>query len=190
MSKESTFESVVSKLSINQKIFIAELIGTFIVVVLATGSVVINAKLNGILGLPFVRNANEEFSQEAYLQFLAQVNFTDHSFRQFIRDNLISQQMQQAIIGTAFALPMDVKDYVQYLNQRRDFRYTVLGKQNLNQTVAVTDENVKQYYDGHLNQFVTPEKISLDYIHLSLDDIVKNLKYTDQDLAAFYLIIL
>lgn len=54
MSKESTFESVVSKLSINQKIFIAELIGTFIVVVLATGSVVINAKLNGILGLPFV----------------------------------------------------------------------------------------------------------------------------------------
>ena len=51
MSKESTFESVVSKLSTNQKRFIAELVGTFIVVVLATGSVVINAKLNGILGL-------------------------------------------------------------------------------------------------------------------------------------------
>ncbi|WP_458720018.1 MIP/aquaporin family protein [Candidatus Nitrosocosmicus sp. R] len=54
MSKESTFESVVSKLSTNQKRFIAELVGTFVVVVLATGSVVINAKLNGILGLPFV----------------------------------------------------------------------------------------------------------------------------------------
>ena len=54
MSKESTFESVVGKLSTNQKRFIAELIGTFIVVVLATGSVVINAKLNGILGLPFI----------------------------------------------------------------------------------------------------------------------------------------
>lgn len=54
MSKESTFESAVDKLSANQKRFIAELIGTFIVVVLATGSVVINAKLNGILGLPFI----------------------------------------------------------------------------------------------------------------------------------------
>ena len=54
MSKESTFESVVSKLSTNQKRFIAELVGTFVVVVLATGSVVINAKLNGILGLPFI----------------------------------------------------------------------------------------------------------------------------------------
>ena len=54
MSKESTFEAVVDKLTVNQKRFIAELIGTFIVVVLATGSVVIDAKLNGILGLPFV----------------------------------------------------------------------------------------------------------------------------------------
>ena len=54
MSKESTFESVVDKLSTNQKRFVAELIGTFIVVVLATGSVVIDAKLNGILGLPFI----------------------------------------------------------------------------------------------------------------------------------------
>ena len=54
MSKESTFESVVGKLSTNQKKFVAEVIGTFIVVVLATGSVVINAKLNGILGLPFI----------------------------------------------------------------------------------------------------------------------------------------
>ena len=54
MSKESTFESVVSKLSTNQKRFVAEIVGTFVVVVLATGSVVINAKLNGVLGLPFV----------------------------------------------------------------------------------------------------------------------------------------
>ena len=54
MSKESTFESVVDKLSTNQKRLVAEVIGTFIVVVLATGSVVINAKLNGILGLPFI----------------------------------------------------------------------------------------------------------------------------------------
>ena len=54
LSKESTFESVADKLSSNQKRFIVELIGTFIVVVLATGSVVIDTKLNGILGLPFV----------------------------------------------------------------------------------------------------------------------------------------
>jgi aquaporin Z len=43
-----------SKLTSNQKIFFAELVGTFVVVLCATGSVVIDAKVNGMLGLGFV----------------------------------------------------------------------------------------------------------------------------------------
>ncbi len=42
------------KLTPNQKKFIAEIIGTFIVVVFATGSVVIDAKLGGIFGVPLI----------------------------------------------------------------------------------------------------------------------------------------
>jgi len=62
MVKEETTTTTVSRfirsiknnLSSNQKKFIAESIGTFIIVVLATGSVVIDAKLHGILGIPFI----------------------------------------------------------------------------------------------------------------------------------------
>jgi aquaporin Z len=43
-----------TKLNKNKKIFFAELIGTFIVIVFATGSVVLDTKLNGVLGLPFI----------------------------------------------------------------------------------------------------------------------------------------
>ncbi|HEX2409044.1 MAG TPA: aquaporin, partial [Nitrososphaeraceae archaeon] len=43
-----------NRLSSNQKIFFAELLGTFLVIVFATGSVVLDAKLNGALGLPFI----------------------------------------------------------------------------------------------------------------------------------------
>lgn len=44
-------ESILTR---NKKIFLAELVGTFILVVFATGSVVLDAKLNGTLGLPFI----------------------------------------------------------------------------------------------------------------------------------------
>lgn len=47
-------KTIREKLSPNQKKFFAEVIGTFIVVSLATGSVVIDARLNGILGVPFI----------------------------------------------------------------------------------------------------------------------------------------
>lgn len=55
MNLQQNLISKISKnLSENQKRFIAEFIGTFIVVVFATGSVVIDAKTNGILGIPFI----------------------------------------------------------------------------------------------------------------------------------------
>ena len=47
-------KKTIDKLTLNQKRFVAEVIGTFIVVVLATGAVVIDAKFNGILGIPFI----------------------------------------------------------------------------------------------------------------------------------------
>ncbi len=43
-----------NKLSSNQKKFVAEIVGTFVIVVLATGSVVLDAKSQGSLGLQFV----------------------------------------------------------------------------------------------------------------------------------------
>ena len=49
-----TFLKITDRLSSNQKKFIAEVIGTFIVVVLAAGSVVLDAKTNGVLGIPFI----------------------------------------------------------------------------------------------------------------------------------------
>ncbi len=55
MIKKASLVTVIrNNLSPNQKKFIAEVIGTFIVVVLATGSVVMDAKFNGTLGIPFV----------------------------------------------------------------------------------------------------------------------------------------
>ena len=43
-----------NRLSSNQKKFVVEVIGTFIVVAFATGSVVIDDKLGGVLGIPFI----------------------------------------------------------------------------------------------------------------------------------------
>jgi aquaporin Z len=44
----------INKLTLTQKKFLVEVIGTFIVVFCATGSVVFDAKFGGILGLPFI----------------------------------------------------------------------------------------------------------------------------------------
>ena len=54
LKQKTLLTKIANRLTSNQRIFFVEIIGTFIVVVLATGSVVIDAKLNGILGIPFI----------------------------------------------------------------------------------------------------------------------------------------
>jgi aquaporin Z len=45
---------IVNRLRSDQRKFVAEVIGTFIVVVFASGSVVIDAKMHEVLGVPFI----------------------------------------------------------------------------------------------------------------------------------------
>jgi len=54
LEQKTLLTKIANKLTTNQRIFFVEIIGTFIVVVLATGSVVIDAKLNGRLCIPFI----------------------------------------------------------------------------------------------------------------------------------------
>jgi aquaporin Z len=54
MKQKTLFAKLTKGLTPNQRSFFAEVIGTFLVVVLATGSVVIDARLNGRLGIPFI----------------------------------------------------------------------------------------------------------------------------------------
>jgi aquaporin Z len=51
---KSSKARIASKLNSSQKRFAAEVVGTFIVVVLATGSIVVDYKFGGELGLPFI----------------------------------------------------------------------------------------------------------------------------------------
>jgi aquaporin Z len=52
--QQSLIKIINNRLTSNQKKFLSEVIGTFIVVVFATGSVVLDSKMNGILGIPFI----------------------------------------------------------------------------------------------------------------------------------------
>jgi aquaporin Z len=51
---QQIFLRAARKLTSNQRKFVAEVIGIFIGVVFSTGSVVIDAKTHGVLGVPFI----------------------------------------------------------------------------------------------------------------------------------------
>ena len=124
-------DRITSKLTSSQKRFAAEVIGTFVVVVLATGSVVIDAKFGGKLGLPFIAFAPfvgvaigvylfgkismAHFNPSVTLGFLITRHITKLQLLQYfaaeITGALLASLFVMSIIGTEASLGANTPDY-------------------------------------------------------------------------------
>ena len=124
-------DRIAAKLTLPQKRFAAEVIGTFIVVVLATGSVVIDAKFGGKLGLPFIAIAPfvgvaigvylfgkismAHFNPAVTLGFLITRHITKQQLLQYfaaeITGALLASLLVMSIIGTEASLGANAPDY-------------------------------------------------------------------------------
>ncbi|MCS5711723.1 SurA N-terminal domain-containing protein [Candidatus Berkiella aquae] len=136
-------------------------------------------------GLPFLQ-VDDQFSQEAYVQFLNKNHFTDTEFRKLLQDALVREQLQQSIIPSSFVLANDIQDLAKFMYQTRDFRFVTIAREPFVNAAQVSDEAIKQYYDNHLSEFMTDETLALEYIHLSLANLVDKIQPTDEELQQYY----
>ena len=124
-------DKIAAKLTPSQKRFAAEIIGTFIVVVLATGSVVLDAKFGGILGLPFIAFAPfvgvaigvylfgkismAHFNPAVSVAFLISGHITKFQLPQYLAAEvsgaLLASLFVMMIIGTEASLGANAPDY-------------------------------------------------------------------------------
>jgi aquaporin Z len=124
-------DRIAAKLNLSQKRFAAEVIGTFIVVVLATGSVVIDAKLAGKLGLPFIafvpfvgvaigvylfgKISMAHFNPAVTLRFLITRHITKLQLLQYFAAQIIGAVLASlfvmSLIGTEASLGANTPDY-------------------------------------------------------------------------------
>jgi aquaporin Z len=126
-----TSKNLVNRLSSSQKRFLAEVIGTFIVVVLASGSVVLDARSGGALGLPFVAAAPfvgvaigvylfgkvsmAHFNPAVSLGFLITGHITTRQFAYYLAAEIIGALLASlvvmAVIGTEADLGANAPNY-------------------------------------------------------------------------------
>lgn len=124
-------ERIAAKLTLPQKRFVAEVTGTFLVVLLATGSIVIDAKFGGRLGLPFIAFAPfvgvaisvylfakvsmAHFNPAVTLGFLISGHITIVQLLQYFAAEIIGALLASlfviSVIGTEASLGANAPDY-------------------------------------------------------------------------------
>lgn len=137
-----------------------------------------------ILELPYFK-VGEKFNNDRYLQVIRQMNFQPDAFREYLRKDMTRSQLVSAVAGTEFALENELKRAAALQQQTRNIDYLVISKETLQANVDVSEQEIADYYELNASQFLSPERVAVDYIELKAQDITVE-SVTEDDVKAYY----
>ncbi|WLD56695.1 SurA N-terminal domain-containing protein [Salinispirillum sp. LH 10-3-1] len=132
------------------------------------------------------RTADGSFDSARFSMVAAQQGMTARQFRQRIAE---SQALNQWIVGleqSEFSLPYEVEYYARMSNETRDIEYKIFRIEELINEVTVDDVAVAQFYDENREEFLTPERVAIEYVRYSADRIAAGLEPTEAEIQAAY----
>jgi len=103
-----------------------------------------------------------------------------------LRNDLLTQELIKNIQQTSSLTASNLDNVLQLEKQSRDVAYGVIFAQEQLAAVEVADEDVKQYFEKHQDNYLAPERVVVDYIELSIDQLKADVDIDADALKQFY----
>ncbi|MFA5959346.1 MAG: SurA N-terminal domain-containing protein [Tatlockia sp.] len=147
----------------------------------------INSELanTAILGIPQFQE-DGHFSAIRYQQALSGAMFTAESFQKEVTQGMLLNQQRFAFMGSVFVLPEELKRFVKLSMQTRDYSYLVIPASSFLSGNNVTEEEISKYYAANPREFLSPEKVSIDFVRLSAQQLKAQVNVSEQDVKRYY----
>ncbi|WP_144206568.1 SurA N-terminal domain-containing protein [Shewanella donghaensis] len=126
------------------------------------------------------------FDNERYLAVLRQLGYQTASFRNMMRVDMTRRQLLTALVGSEFVLDGEAKQLAEVQGQTRDIRYLIVDSAPYLASATASADDIKAYYDSNLIQFMSQEKVSLEYVELNAANIAKGIETSVEDAREFY----
>jgi peptidyl-prolyl cis-trans isomerase D len=92
----------------------------------------------------------------------------------------------EAVQLSDFLTPAEVARIYALENEQRELRFALLPPDHFQAAVKIDDAKIKSWYDGHLNDYMSPESVRLQYAQLQLEPIASQVTVTPENLQAYY----
>ncbi|MCS2153090.1 peptidylprolyl isomerase [Scandinavium goeteborgense] len=128
--------------------------------------------------------ANGKFDNQRFSGIVGQMGMTTDQYAQALRNQLVTQQLINAIVGSEFMLPGETDELASLVSQQRVVREATLDVNALAAKQQVSDQEISSYYEQHKNEFVAPEQFRVSYI--KLDAAAMQETASDNDIQSYY----
>ena len=125
-----------------------------------------------------------KFNADRFDQVIRQMGYTRLQFRQMIEQEMRTGQLRAGIAATAFVTEQEAQAFADLERQTRDFAMLTI-KPELDK-VAVTEDEVKAYYDENSSEFLTQEQVVVEYVELEKSAFFDQVVVDDAALQELY----
>jgi len=127
-----------------------------------------------------------QFDNDRYLSLIRRAGYRVEQFREKLRLDMTRQQLMTAVIGTDFVLENESIATATLEQQLRDIRYIELKTQDFNHDIAISEQQISDYYELNNGQFKTQELVSLQYVELKVADLMDQVSVNDDAIQTAY----
>ncbi len=127
---------------------------------------------------------NGKFDNTRYTAIVNQMGMTPDQYAQALRNQLTTQQLINAVVGTDFMLKGEADELATLVSQQRVVREATFDVNALAAKQQASDEEVKSYYEQNKNNFTAPEQFRVSYIKLDAAAMQENA--TDAEIQSYY----
>jgi peptidyl-prolyl cis-trans isomerase D len=125
-----------------------------------------------------------KFDKDRYRLILGASQKSPEWYQEQVRRDLAVRQVPLELTRSSGITDAQVDAYLRLRDQTRDFRFAKLDRPAAD--VKIADADIEAYYKSHGDEFMTPEKVSLEYVELDAAKLQADLKADDATLKQRY----
>lgn len=124
------------------------------------------------------------FDVERYQRTLAAMGLTAQSFEERLRRELLLREWPQQIAASALVTDTEVDRYLALEGQTRDIAFLELPAPE--EPTEFKEEELKAWYEQHLDRFRDPEKVAIEYVELKESELAVDGQIDEAELRRRY----
>lgn len=139
-----------------------------------------------ILKIPAFKDEKGQFSAERYKELLAARQMSVAQFEAKLAEDLRLQQLVGSLMGSSISSKAAGDRLITALAAPREVATYHYGPERFVEQVKLTDADIKQYYDSHLNDYRLPERVKLEYLVLSREELAQGIAVDAAKVQAYF----
>jgi len=151
------------------------------------GQSVSNAMLAQMIRTTPAFQKNGEFDSETYSMMLARAGLSPERYEAELYTDTLRQELSNSVQRSTIVTEASMNNVLRLEKQTRDIAYGVVPAYSLFDTVTVSDEEVQAYYEKYQANYRAPERVAVDYIELSVEELSKTIEFDESELQSFYI---